>query len=150
MTRYVLDTHLYIDATRRPEANRELVAFFTRHTPRIHLHSVVAGELLAGATSRGLERRTRAAFLAPLEAVGRVVTPSHEAWKRAGRILEELVRKGVLSPGGFGRSFFNDCLIAASAREHGFTLITANTADFRRIAAVEPLSFLGPWPDGQE
>lgn len=147
MTRYVLDTNLYIDATRRPEANRDLVAFLTRHTPRIFLHSVVAGELLAGATSRSLEQRTRRAFLAPLEAVGRVITPSHEAWKRAGAILAALVRTGVLSPGGFGRSFFNDCLIAASAREHGFVLITANTADFQRIASVESFPFQAPWPD---
>jgi predicted nucleic acid-binding protein len=146
MTRYVLDTSLYIDATRRPEGNRELVEFFTRHTPRVFLHSVVAGELLAGATSQGLERRTRRAFLAPLEAVGRVITPSHEAWKRAGAILAELVRGGVLRPGAFGRSFFNDCLIAASAREHGFVLITANTSDFHRISSVEPLPFQKPWP----
>jgi predicted nucleic acid-binding protein len=147
MTRYVLDTNLYIDATRRPEANRDLVAFFTRHTPRIYLHSVVAGELLAGATSRGMEQRTRRAFLAPLEAVGRIITPSDEAWKRAGDILAELIGGGVLSPGGFGRSFFNDCVIAASAREHGFVLITADTADFQRIAGVEPVPFQGPWPD---
>lgn len=147
MTRYVLDTNLYIDATRGTRANRALVEFFTRHTPRIHLHSVVAGELLAGATARGLEAKTRRAFLAPLEAVGRVLTPSHEAWKRAGAILAGLVRGGVVSPGGFGRSFFNDCLIAASAREHGFVLITSNTADFERISTVEPFSFRGPWPD---
>lgn len=147
MIRYVLDTNLYIDATRRPEHNRDLVVFFTRHTPRVYLHSVVAGELLAGAMAQGVERKTRRAFLAPLQAVGRVLTPSHDAWKRAGTILAELVRDGLLSPGGFGRSFFNDCLIAASAREHGFTLVTGNRADFERISSVEPLSFQDPWPD---
>lgn len=146
MTRYVLDTNLYIDATRRPAANRKLVEFFTRHTPGIYLHSVVAGELLAGATSPDLEQRTHRALLAPLEAVGRVITPSHQAWRRAGAILATLVRDGVISPAGFGRSFFNDCLIAASAREHGFVLITANTADFERIASVEALPFQEPWP----
>lgn len=147
MPKYVLDTHLYIEATRSPERNRELVAFFTRHTPRVHLHSVVAAELLAGAVARGLERRTRAAFIEPLEFVGRVLTPSHESWKRAGTILAELVRKKLLSPGGFGRSFFNDCVIAASAREHGFTLVTGNRADFERIARVEPVPLRPPWPE---
>lgn len=147
MTVYVLDTNLYIEATRSPERNRDLVAFFTRHTPRVYLHSVVAGELMAGAVAEGLERRTRGAFLEPLEAVGRVFTPSHAAWKRAGAIVAELVRTGALSPGGFRRSFFGDCLIAASAREHGFVLVTTNTADFARIATVEPVAFTGPWPD---
>jgi predicted nucleic acid-binding protein len=146
MTRYVLDTHLYIEATRSPERNRELVAFFTRHTPSIYLHSVVAAELLAGAVGRGLETRTRRAFLAPLEAVGRVLAPSHESWKRAGAILAGLVRRKLVAPGSFSRSFFNDCLIAASAREHGFVLITSNTADFDRIAKVASVRFCTPWP----
>lgn len=145
--KYVLDTHLYIEATRSPARNRDLVAFFTRYTPSIHLHSVVAAELLAGAVASGLEERTRRSFLAPLEAVGRVLTPSHTAWKRAGAALARLVRDGVVRPGGFGRSFFNDCVIAASAREHGFTLVTANRRDFERIARVEPFYFTEPWPE---
>jgi predicted nucleic acid-binding protein len=145
--KYVLDTHLYIEATRSAARNRELVAFFTRHTPRIWLHSVVAAELLAGAVAVGVEARTRRSFLEPLEAVDRVVTPSHASWKRAGAVLAALVREGVVSPGGFGRSFFNDCVIAASAREHGFVLVTSNARDFQRIASLEPLSYTPPWPD---
>lgn len=145
--KYVLDTHLYIEATRSAARNRELVTFFTRHTPSIWLHSVVAAELLAGAVGRGLEDRTRRSFLEPLKAVDRVVTPSHAGWERAGSVLAALVRDGVVSPGGFGRSFFNDCLIAASAREHGFALVTENTRDFERIARIEPFSFTEPWPD---
>lgn len=146
MPKYVLDTHLYIDATRSRERNRELVAFYTRHAPRAYLHSVVAAELLAGAVGPELERRTRASFLAPLEVVGRVLTPSHESWKRAGAILAALARDGHVAPGAFGRSFFNDCVIAASARERGFTLVTANLADFQRIALVEAVELVEPWP----
>lgn len=146
MPKYVLDTHLYIEATRSPERNRELVAFYTRHTPRAYLHSVVAAELLAGAVRPELEQRTRASLLAPLEGVGRVLVPSHESWKRAGAILAALVRQGHVPPGAFGRSFFNDCVIAASAREHGFVLVTGNRADFQRIALVEPLEVVEPWP----
>ncbi len=147
MAKYVLDTQLYIEATRDAARNRELAAFYTLHTPRAYLHSVVVAELLAGAVARGLEKRTRAAYLAPLEAVGRVLTPSHESWKRAGSIVASLVREGLVSPGGFSRSFFNDCVLAASAREHGFTLVTANAADFARIARVAPFDWVPPWPD---
>lgn len=146
MPKYVLDTHLYIEATRGEEGSRALAAFYTRHTPSVWLHSVVASELLAGAVSRGLERRTRSSFLEPLERVGRLLTPSHESWKRAGGIVAELVRQREVRPGGFGRSFFNDCVIATSAREHGFVLVTANARDFGRIAAVASFEWEEPWP----
>ena len=56
------------------------------------------------------------------------------------------MRTGLASPGGFGRSFFNDCVIAASAREHGFVLVTRNAADSERIAEVEPFPFTEPYP----
>jgi predicted nucleic acid-binding protein len=85
MPEYVLDTQLYVEATRSPARNRELVACFTRQTPSIYLHSVVAAELLAGAVGRGLETRTRRAFLAPVEAVGRVLASVRvcEPWPTA-------------------------------------------------------------------
>ncbi|MFL5541813.1 MAG: type II toxin-antitoxin system VapC family toxin [Longimicrobiaceae bacterium] len=146
MPRYVLDTSLYIRATRTDVGNDELQAFSSSHAPFLYLHSVVAGELLAGAGRPSLEERTQARFIAPFEATGRVVVPTHEAWKRAGRAIAQLVRAGRLSPNGIVRSFMNDCLIAASAREHGFTLVTENARDYELIATVLPVSFTPPWP----
>ena len=53
-----------------------------------------------------------------------------------------------MSRGGFSRSFLNDCLIAASALEHGFVLVTRNTGDFAVIRKVEPkLNYVPPWPE---
>lgn len=149
MAKYVLDTNVYIKATRDDAWNDQLVAFYSVQAPFVHLHSVVAGELLAGAVGGGLEKQTRDHFLAPFETVRRVITPNHAAWKRAGRIVAGLVRKGKLSPGGMGRSFFNDCLIAASSRDHGFTLVTDNVEDFERIASVQRFRFVRPWPWGE-
>lgn len=146
MAKYVLDTNVYVSATRDEEWNRQLAAFYSIHTPLVYLHSVVAGELLAGSIGPGLEKETRRRFLAPFEAVGRVITPSHAAWLRAGRIVAGLIRRGVLSPTGVKRSLFNDCLIAASSREHGFVIITRNAADFERISTVEAVRFRTPWP----
>lgn len=146
MSAYVVDSNLYIEATRSTEAAAGLEAFVAQFTPRLYLHSVVAQEVLAGATNDELRRRTQRGFLRPFESVGRVITPTHRAWKRAGEIVATLVRTGELSPGGFGRGFLNDCLLAASAREHGFVLVTRNTRDFERIATVEPLRFAAPWP----
>lgn len=147
MTKYVLDTNLYINATRNQDGNTELEEFFWDATPSVYLHSVVAAELLAGAIDPAQERRIQRAYLTDLEAAGRVVTPSHRAWKRAGAIITQLVRARKLSPNGIPRSFLNDCVIAASAREHGFTLITANTRDFDLIRSVESVSVVPSWPE---
>ena len=147
MPKYVLDTSLYVYATRSEDWSRELQAFYQAFAPFVYLHSVVAGELLAGATSPELERRTRRHLLAPFEATGRLVTPGHDAWKRAGAVVARLVSEKRLSPNGIRRSFLNDCLIAASARDHGLVVVTDNLRDFELIRTVEPVSIASPWPD---
>jgi predicted nucleic acid-binding protein len=144
--KYVVDSNLYIEATRSDEAADDVNAFHARFLPQIHLHSVVAQELLAGAPTADLERTIRERFLRSFDSVGRVLTPTHRSWKRAGEIIARLVREKKLSRGGFEPSFVNDCLIAASAREHGFTIVTRNTHDFELIGSVEPLQVQPPWP----
>ena len=71
-------------------------------------------------------------------------TPSYAAWKEAGAILAELVspsqRRSV------PRSFVNDVLLAMACRESGVVLITGNTVDFDRIAAVRRFDFVAAWP----
>jgi predicted nucleic acid-binding protein len=145
--KYVLDSNLYIQATRENAFNDELEAFFWSAAPHIYLHSVVAGELVAGAFHPDLERRTFEDFIQPHQDTGRVITPNHSTWLRAGQIIVKLVRTRRLGAKGVPRSFFNDCLIAASAREHGLTVITRNTADFELIGTVEPVEAVPPWPE---
>jgi predicted nucleic acid-binding protein len=146
MRPHVLDTNVYIRATRSSEASRALEAFSTAFAPALHLHSVVAMELLAGATTPALRRRTEASFILPFERRRRVMTPSHASWKQAGEIVAKLIASRRLSPEGVNRSFVNDCVLAASAREHGFVLITENRRDFERIASVAPFDHVEPWP----
>lgn len=146
MPKYVLDTNLYVQATRENAFNDELEAFFWSTAPYIYLHSVVAGELVAGAFQPDLERRTFESFVRPHEETGRVITPSHNTWLRAGQIIVKLVRRKLMGAKGVPRSFFNDCLIAASAREHGLTIVTNNMAHFDLIRHVEPVQAVLPWP----
>lgn len=146
MRKYVVDTNLYIEASRSDEAADALKEFYARFLPHVHLHSVVAQELLAGAVAPALERDTQAGYLDPFEAVGRVITPTHRTWKRAGAIVVRLVRAKRLSHAGIPRSFLNDCLLAASSREYGFVLITRNASDFDLIRSIEPMDVLPPWP----
>jgi predicted nucleic acid-binding protein len=73
--KYVVDTDLYVPATRDDEWSQALEAFFLGFTPDIYLHSVVAFEILAGVTSPDLERRTHERFIRPFERRDRVLTP---------------------------------------------------------------------------
>lgn len=148
MVRYVVDTNLYVDAITTDEGNRSLADFQRRYAPVLFQHSVVAQEILAGAQNERTYRAYHADWVEPFEDLGRVLSPGHGSWLGAALIMTRLVERGRMSPGGFTRSFLNDCLIAATAREHGFVLITRNTRDYALIGEVEPgLRFEDPWPE---
>jgi len=147
MARYVIDTNLYVAADRDIASAEELERFVTAQLPFIHFHAVVAQELLAGAIDQHRERLVEESLIQPFERRGRVLVPSFAAWKGAGRILSQLVNRKLMSPGGFKRSFLNDCVLAASCREVGATLVTLNREDFEIIRKVLRFEFTEPWPD---
>ena len=148
MRRFVVDTNLYIDAIRTDDGSEALARFQRRFAPMLFQHSTVAQEILAGARTEADHRAYHRDWVAPFEDLDRVITPSGACWMRAALIMVRLVEHRVLTPGTFTRSFLNDCLIAASARELGFVLVTGNTRDFERIRRVEPrLAFVPPWPE---
>lgn len=149
MPKYVVDTNLYIEAGRSDEGAKALRGFYARFLPFLYLHSVVAQELLAGAVSASLERETKRHYLAPFESVRRVITPTHTSWKRAGEIIARLTRAKRIRPGAFKRSFVNDCLIAASAEEAGFRIVSRNVEDFTLIRSVARVEVLPPWPSAR-
>ncbi|CAN5598218.1 hypothetical protein BH24GEM3_BH24GEM3_03000 [soil metagenome] len=148
MKKFALDTNLYIRAYRSGEGRQQLDDFLDEHTPRMFIHAVVLQELMLGARNHDHAREIHRTIGEPLERVGRVVTPSQKAWRRSAEIVGTMVERGAISRGGYTPSFLNDVLIAASCREVGVTLITANTGDFERICEVEPFGFTGPWPAG--
>jgi predicted nucleic acid-binding protein len=144
--KYIIDTNLYVRAWRDPVDRANLKAFIATAGPHIHLHSVVAAELLAGSTTPTIRRQTEDLFITPFERRERVITPQHGTWKRAGAVLARLIRSRRVGEPGVTRSFFNDCLLAASAREEGLTIITDNHRDFELIDSVERVRFVAPWP----
>ena len=146
MPKYVLDTNVYIAANRDRRAAEELVGFYAANLPFTYLHATVAQELMLGGVDTSGRRQVRDAYLRPFERRGRLIVPSYQAWIRSGELVATLVQRGVLSPGGFTRSFLNDALLAASCREEGLTLITANTRDFAQLRQIERFEYLAPWP----
>jgi predicted nucleic acid-binding protein len=146
VTKYVLDTNIFVRAERDRAWAEELVAFYAAFLPVTFLHAVVVQELLLGAVDGRRGRELYEGYVAPFEVRRRVLTPSYRSWRRSGEVVAALVQRRQLSPGGFGRSFLNDVLLAVSCREAGAVLITTNAADFARIRTVEPLRFASPWP----
>ena len=146
MTKYILDTNIFVRADRDPAWAEALVAFYAAFLPVTFLHAIVVQELLLGAVDVRRGRELYEGYVAPFEARRRVVTPSYTSWRRSGEVVAALVQRRRLSPGGFSRSFLNDVLLAVSCREAGAILITTNLADFTRIRAIEPFRFLAPWP----
>jgi predicted nucleic acid-binding protein len=146
VSKYVLDTNLYISAGRDKAIGEQLERFTSEHLPSIYLSAVVVQEMLAGAIDASRERFVNATLIAPFERKGRIITPSYRSWKRVSEIIARLIQRKLASPGTFARSFQNDCLLAASCYEHGLTLITNNARDFELIRKVEPVNVAPPWP----
>lgn len=147
MSKFVIDTNVFIHAIRDDGARRELSAWQRRMAPYIYQHAVVVSEILVGARSRDVLDRWHERWVAPAERLDRVLTPGYTAWTRATQMIARLVESGRLSAGGVKPGFFNDCLLAASARDHGYTIVTNNLADFTLIARVEPkVQVVPPFP----
>lgn len=142
MTKYALDTQMLIRAGRNnTEAEtmyRSLVSASV-----LYLSSVVAHELLSGAHDQEL-RDLQKDLLRPFEKLGRVVTPTHRAWKDAGRVLYKLRSAGwQITP-----SLSNDALIAVSSTEIGATLVHDNARDYNAIQRYYPrLRHHVGWPE---
>lgn len=147
MAGWVIDSNLYIRALRSVEDALALQRFTARFLPSILFHAVVAQELLAGAVDRRRAHEIHENLIAPFERRNRVVTPSFDAWKTAGRIMATLLERRRVSRGGFARSFPADCVLAASCAEEELTLITANARDFELIRTVVDVSIAPPWPE---
>jgi predicted nucleic acid-binding protein len=145
--RWVLDTNVYIDAIRNETARAQLAEWQRRNAPFVHQHTVVIGEILVCARDTPTWARWHERWVAPAERIGRIITPDYRTWLRASRIVARLSEQRHVQPGSLARGFFNDCLLAASAREHGFAIVTWNVADYELIRRVEPeLDYSAPLP----
>ena len=137
---FSLDTNVLVDALRQPSELDRLKAFLSWALPSTVLSSVVAAELTAGARTDRTRQLLDDALLAPFERRGRILPPSAGAWRRTGAILARLGAAGVSA------SRQNDVLLAAQAREQGWTIVTRDQ-DFRALRTqVSGLQIRAPFP----
>jgi predicted nucleic acid-binding protein len=134
----LLDTNVYLFAMRSDEG----AAFFERRfLPLVfqtHLSSVVVEELYAGALDAQAERLVES-YVGALERAGRVVAPTFQDWKEAGRLIARATRKET-SRKSKVQQMLNDILLALCARRIGGDLFTFNREDFQLIHRHRPFS----------
>lgn len=137
---YTLDTNVFVDALRQPAELENLKAFLNWALPSTAVSSVVASELLAGARTETARRLVDTELLAAFARRKRIVAPSPEAWVKTGMLLDQ-------SGGGTaGALSQNDLLLAYTARELGWVVITRDR-DFARIRQrVNGLRIAPPYP----
>ena len=140
MAKHLIDTDLYIDLIQSGITLPLIRQLYEKDAPGIYFSSIVAQELLAGARSPAARKRVEILFR-PFERVGRLVTPSHNQFKDAGKILAKVlqVRPDLKSK---LPSLVNDCLLALSARSLGATLYTRNRDDFTLLQSVRSISLV--------
>ena len=143
---FILDSNIYIESFNNSSFASGFRGFHQTHLPRIILSAVVLSELLVGANSRDRERVLRRTLIEPFRRRRRILVPTLQTWQRASAVDRRLRALGGFDSSLAQRSFFNDILIAASAREIGATVITKNLADFALLAQVLDVRFAPPWP----
>jgi predicted nucleic acid-binding protein len=143
---YLIDSSVYIRGFRDQGFGDELRMFHRRTLPTLVLSAVVASEVLIGALTPDRERAFRRGILEPFRLRRRLHIPSWSTWDRATAIDRRMRRRPALRGRLAQRSFFQDILIAASARDLGTTIITSNLKDFEVIAEFVDITFTAPWP----
>lgn len=137
---YTLDTNVFVDALRRRADLEQLKEFLGWALPQTALSSVVASELLAGARTATARRLVETELLAAFARRGRIIAPSPSAWVKTGSLLG---RSGGVA---VGARWQNDLLLAHTARELGWCVITRDKDVGRFRAQMKGLRVEGAYP----
>ncbi|MBI4588718.1 MAG: type II toxin-antitoxin system VapC family toxin [Candidatus Rokubacteria bacterium] len=134
----LLDTNVYLFAMKSDEGARFFERQYLPLTFRSYLSSVVVEELYAGALDPGAIRLVER-YVGALERAGRIVTPTFDDWKEAGKLVARITRR---EPGRKPKiqQMLNDILLVFSSRRIGADLLTFNKDDFELIRRYRPFS----------
>jgi predicted nucleic acid-binding protein len=143
---YLVDSNVYIRAFRDAAFGAELRTFHRDNIARFVLSAVVATELLIGAQTSDRQRAIRTALVEPFRTRRRLLIPTWSTWELVARIDRGIRLQRAQRTRLGQRSFLQDMLIAASAREIGATIVTENAADFSLIGRHIDITFVPPWP----
>ena len=135
---------MYIRGFRDADFGEFLRIFHQKQPPSLVLSAVVVHELLVGAANISKERALLKGIIEPFRARQRLHVPARQTWEKAANVDRRLRKRKDLESKLRTRSFANDLLIAASARELGAIILTENRKDFAIIASVLDFRFVEP------
>jgi tRNA(fMet)-specific endonuclease VapC len=130
---HLLDTNICVAHFRRPGG---LAHRFIQYSGRLHIPTVVLGELYTGAY-HGSNTIPLLQKIADLLNDVHVLDFDKACAEEFGKVRGNLLRRGVTVPTA-------DQMIAAVALVHDLTLVTHNTADFQRIPGLRLDDWLTP------
>lgn len=143
---YLLDTNLYIRALNEPVFGDALADFQQAHLQALWVSAVVVFEVTVGARDAEHAAAWERWLVRPFHKRERVLLPGDTTWRIAAEARRRLRSSKRYDASLALASFQNDLLIAATCRERGATLITANARDFEIIERVIPLRFVTSFP----
>jgi predicted nucleic acid-binding protein len=144
---YLVDSSVYIHGFRDADFGEALRDFHRQWLPSMVLSAVVVHELLVGAATSRKAQSLQRGMAEPFRARRRLHVPARHTWELAARVDRRLRKQPALATKLRTRSFANDMLIAASAREIGAAVLTENMDDFGLISSVLDIRCVQPWPD---
>ncbi|NJM75231.1 MAG: type II toxin-antitoxin system VapC family toxin [Acaryochloridaceae cyanobacterium RU_4_10] len=129
----VIDTNVLIRAER--DARADLFPLQTAHD-NLYISAITVSELLVGVRLANSEarRNRRSAFVEGLLAIFPVLDFSAESARVHAELYASLRQRGELIGA-------HDLIIAATALQHGFAVLTGNEREFNRIPGLKVISF---------
>jgi tRNA(fMet)-specific endonuclease VapC len=122
---FLLDTDTVSIHLRRDHA---LASRFVQYCGQLHISTLSWGELSSWAYKRDTVKRLR--IVDEIRPQLQVLAFDEECAEEFGKLRGPLLRQGIVIP-------TVDLMIAATARVHGLTLVTHNTADFTRVPDLQ-------------
>ena len=125
--KYLVDANVLSEVT-RPQPASVVVEWLRQHEPDIVVTPIVLGEIEygIGLTLSGRKRRELQRWFEDGLRRLRVLDLDSETASAWATLLVRLKKKGQAMP-------VKDSLIAASALQHGLTIVTRNIADFHSV-----------------
>lgn len=142
MSGIIFDTSVYITAFRLGDTSIMELRRASRKDGSAYplwLSAVVISELLIGASDKK-SRKSLLDYEKEFSKINRMLVPIQLDWQLAGEVLAQVGEKYGYEQVGRTR-MTNDALIAMSAARNGFTVLTKNADDFKKIAEFRPFSW---------
>jgi predicted nucleic acid-binding protein len=143
---FLVDTNLYIRGLTDAAFGEALAQFQQRALERLWISAIVVFEVTVGARDASHAAAWERWLVRPFRTRERVLVPVESTWQIAAEARRRLGATKRYAGSLAHASFQNDLLIAATCRERGATLITANVRDFEIIKRVIGLRYATSFP----